>query len=268
MWQSPRVAEPNEPGAVNRREMLRASIAAAMGALVPSCSVPGIPQPGPPVVPRLSARPAAPTSQGPAGKSTFQVSGSTAVIYVPRTVQRTTASGLYVFLHGALRTVDFFVDGHTPAADRHGVIVLAPFSTSGTWDAIQGRFSNDVRVIDSALRWTFERWTIDPMRIAMTGFSDGGTYSLAMGRANGDLFTRIVACSPGFLIGVERAGNPPILVTHGTQDAVLPIEQTSRLLVPQLRSLGYTVDYREFVGPHAVPISIAEEVVQSLAAPR
>jgi predicted esterase len=99
----------------------------------------------------------------------------------------------------------------------------------------------------------------------MSGFSDGGTYSLGIGRANGDLFTRVVAYSPGFLLGVEAVGKPPILITHGTSDTVLPIDATSRLMVPQLRSLGYAVDYREFDGGHAVPMSVLNELLRSLA---
>jgi phospholipase/carboxylesterase len=173
-----------------------------------------------------------------------------------------------VFLHGALRTVDFFVDAFTAPADRVGVIILAPFSTQETWDAILGRFSNDVRVLDAALKFVFERWTIDPARLVLSGFSDGGTYSLAMGRANGDLFSRVVAYSPGFLIGVSNVGTPPILISHGTEDAVLPIAQTSRLIVPALRQAGYTVDYREFSGPHAVPSSISTEVIEDLGPAR
>jgi phospholipase/carboxylesterase len=214
--------------------------------------------------PHLTARPGQPTQTAETGGSTFQVTGSSCVIYVPPTVNRTAPTGLYVFLHGALRTVDFFVEGHKPAADRGGVIVLAPYATYGTWDAIQGRFSNDVRVINDALQWTFDRWTIDPARIAFCGFSDGATYALAMGRANGDLFSRVVAYAPGFLIGVNTIGKPPILITHGREDTVLPIDQTSRVIVPALRQQGYTVDYREFTGPHAVPLSVAEEVVASL----
>jgi predicted esterase len=160
--------------------------------------------------------------------------------------------------------VEFFMEGHKPFADHSGVIILAPYSTRGTWDAINGRFSNDVRIIDGALKWVFDRWNIDPARLAFCGFSDGATYSLALGRVNGDLFSKVVAYAPGFLIPITAVGRPPILITHGREDTVLPIDQTSRLIVPTLRQQGYQVDYREFTGPHAVPLTVAEEVVRSL----
>ena len=59
-------------------------------------------------------------------------------------------------------------------------------------------------------------------------------------------------------------GKPPFLVTHGTDDTVLPIDATSRVIVPELRSRGYNVDYREFKGPHAVPGSVVSELVSQL----
>jgi phospholipase/carboxylesterase len=47
-----------------------------------------------------------------------------------------------------------------------------------------------------------------------------------------------------------QRGRPPIYVSHGTLDAILPIDLTSRRLVPQLQSAGYDVMYEEFLGPH------------------
>ena len=47
---------------------------------------------------------------------------------------------------------------------------------------------------------------------------------------------------------------------------MLPIDATSRVIVPELRSKGYVVDYREFKGPHAVPGSVVNELVAQLGA--
>jgi phospholipase/carboxylesterase len=221
-------------------------------------------EPGSQDGPHLSARPASPTVEGATGKSAFADPAVHGVVYVPSTTTRDTATPLVVFLHGALRTVDYFVDGLAPGAESSGVIVLAPYAAVDTWDAIHGAFGPDIAGIDAALRWVFARWQIDAARIVLSGFSDGGTYGLAVGRANGDLFARVVAYSPGFLIGITPEGRPPILITHGTQDTVLPIDQTSRVIVPELRRDGYDVDYREFVGPHAVPLEVANEVMADL----
>jgi poly(3-hydroxybutyrate) depolymerase len=41
--------------------------------------------------------------------------------------------------------------------------------------------------------------TVDPQRICVSGFSDGASYALSLGLANGDLFTHVAAFSPGFM---------------------------------------------------------------------
>jgi predicted esterase len=94
----------------------------------------------------------------------------------------------------------------------------------------------------------------------MGGFSDGATYALSLGLVNGDLFRALVAFSPGFVAeGEPFLGRPRVFVSHGTEDQVLPIDRTSRTIVPGLRARGYDVTYREFDGRHEVPIEIARE---------
>jgi phospholipase/carboxylesterase len=59
--------------------------------------------------------------------------------------------------------------------------------------------------------------------LAVEGFSDGASYALSIGLTNGDLFTHVVAFSPGFASPVAYTGKPPVFVSHGTHDEVLPI---------------------------------------------
>jgi phospholipase/carboxylesterase len=42
----------------------------------------------------------------------------------------------------------------------------------------------------------------------------------------------------------------------------LPIDQTSRRIVPELQRKGYQVRYREFAGGHSIPPEIAREAVE------
>lgn len=215
--------------------------------------------------PRLTTRPHAPDLTIAPGRHDFNILNSTAAIHIPQNYQPSSPAPLVVFLHGAGRTVEPFMQSHAPIAEDTGAIVMMPFSSLGTWDGINGDFGPDVAIIDAALDWVYRRCNIDATRMVLSGFSDGGTYVLAIGRANGDVFSQVVAYSPGFLIDVSRNGRPPILITHGTQDTVLPINATSRRIVPELRDAGYTVDYREFSGPHAVPMSIVREMIEALA---
>ena len=139
------------------------------------------------------------------------------------------------------------------------MIVLAPDSRERTWDAIGGQFGPDVAFLDTALRKTFELAPIDQSRVAIGGFSDGASYALSLGLINGDLFTHILAFSPGFIVADRTRGKPAIFMSHGTNDEILPIDRTSRRLAPSLKAAGYPLEYREFDGPHTVPAAIAHD---------
>ena len=148
-----------------------------------------------------------------------------------------------------------------PLTDTTGLVLVAPDARGATWDAIGGSFSFDVAFIDRALTSVFSRVRIDPTRVRIMGFSDGGTYSLSLGLINGDLFSRIVAFSPGFVVSRTATGKPKVFITHGTSDTVLPIDQTSRQIVPQLRAAGYDVEYHEFAGGHGVTPDLLAQAV-------
>jgi phospholipase/carboxylesterase len=126
---------------------------------------------------------------------------------------------------------------------------------------ILGGYGPDVRFIDRALMQVFARHAIDPQHLAIGGFSDGASYALSLGLANGGLFSHILAFSPGFMAPSAFETGPRLFIAHGTADRVLPIDRTSRRLVPHLRAAGYRLEYREFEGGHLVPPEIAVEAV-------
>lgn len=180
------------------------------------------------------------------------------LLIVPKSYRPETPAPLAVLLHGAggsaRRVVSLF-----PMADDLGIIVLSTDSRGSTWDGIRDGFGPDIEFLNRALDLTFERCAIDKRRMAIGGFSDGATYGLSVGVASGDLFTHILAYSPGFLIPSPTHGKPKVFISHGTSDQILPIDQTSRRLVPRLQAADYDVKYREFDGRHAVPPEIARE---------
>ena len=173
---------------------------------------------------------------------------------------------LLVFLHGATQSGAAMLRRIGPAADQLGVAVLAPDSRSTTWDGVTGQFGPDVVFLNRALEFVFERLAVDPARVGIGGFSDGASYALSLGLANGDLFPRVVACSPGFVVSAPAHGHSRFFISHGTADQVLPIDQCSRVIVPRLRSMGYDVTFREFEGRHELPPDVASEALRWMAA--
>ena len=241
---------------ISRREFF-ALAAAGAAAACGSDSSPA--SPSPTVTGRLSARPEAQrTTLSPGAHVLGREFGrDDGVIYVPYSADPARALPFAVMMHGGggnSMRMDFTV----PLAEEYGVVLLLPQSRKGVWDAVVGEFGADVTFLDGALAQVFSGCAIDPARVTLGGLSDGATYALALGLLNGDLFTRLVAFSPGFLKQVDRNGKPRVFVSHGTRDTVFHIYRGQEV-VRQLREEGYDVTYREFEGGHEVPDAIARE---------
>ena len=193
--------------------------------------------------------------------------GGSGLLRVPAGHRAGEAAPLVVLLHGAGGDARGGLRPLEGLADEAGLVLLAPGSLGATWDVIQGGFGPDVEALDALLWQVFARVAVDPTRLAIGGFSDGASYALSLGVTNGDLFSHVVAFSPGFLAPGAQQGAPGIFVSHGVADAVLPIERCSRRLVPALREAGYEVRYEEFEGGHVVPPPVAAQAVAWLGAP-
>jgi phospholipase/carboxylesterase len=202
----------------------------------------------------------------PAGLRALSIdSGRTALLYVPLGYTADRPAPIMVMLHGAGGNPRRGLSWVMPLADSAGVLLLAPQSAGLTWDVIRGRYGPDVAFIDRALAHVFEHYAVDTTRLAIGGFSDGATYALSLGITNGDLFTHVIAFSPGFMVPSTQRGEPRLFVSHGTKDQVLSVDASSRRIVRRVRDGGYDVTYREFEGGHAVPPSIAREALTWLA---
>jgi predicted esterase len=188
--------------------------------------------------------------------------GRDGLLYVPPTFTRERAWPLLVILHGAggssMSTQYVF-----PYADERGFLVLAPDSRNEvTWDVLLGEWGSDAPFIAGAMRYAMRACPIDKGHVGLAGFSDGASYALSMGIGAGDVFSRIMAMSPGVMQPMAVNGKPRIFISHGTRDPVMPIDITSRRFVPKLKALGYDVTYREYDGRHELPPPVAREAFE------
>lgn len=208
---------------------------------------------------RLTARPGVPTVEPTVGLSPLGLGlGRDGSLYVPPTYDPSSPAPLFVALHGAGGSAANWVS-YPGRADAGGFVFLAPDSRGSTWDLLVGSIGPDVAFLDLALAHTFDRCRIDATRVCIGGFSDGATYVLALGLGNGDLFTNVVAYSPGFLpVPDVRVGHPGVFVSHGLFDPVLSVQTTREVIVPELVRLGYDVTLRLFDGQHEVPSAISD----------
>lgn len=249
---------PRSPGVLRRRDFVRAGLGALALPLLPGCWHVTAPTH---VLnaPRLTARPGVPTGAPVTGSSPLGLeTGRDGILYVPASYAAGTPMPLLVLLHGAGGAGANW-SSYYARAEARGMVLLAPDSRMRTWDLVTGSFGPDFLFLDQALGRTFDLCRIDPARVALAGFSDGASYALSMGLPNGDLFTHVLAYSPGF---VEYArpltGHPRVFVSHGTQDPIFDVSGTREGIVPSLRGEGYDVTYLEFAGEHEVPAVVSE----------
>ncbi len=169
---------------------------------------------------------------------------------------------LIVALHGAGGTPFGAIEAFRSALNEPGLVLIAPASKNQTWSVIRSDRDVDLESVDLAAAEAWDRCPIDRKRLALGGFSDGATYALTLGVANGDLFPAVIALSPGGIVADTRRGSPRIFVSHGTEDEVLPIAGASDTIVPQLQEAGFDVTYRRFRGNHEVPPDVAAAAVR------
>jgi phospholipase/carboxylesterase len=211
---------------------------------------------------RLSARLHKTRQLGPRGLHSLNLDPRRdAWVYVPPSYEPDHPAPLVLALHGAGGKALHHLGYLRPLADEHGLVLLGPTSREDTWDVIRGEYGPDILFIDRSLEETFDSYAIAPGLIAVEGFSDGASYALSIGLANGDLFTHILAFSPGFMAPLVQQGDPRIFISHGASDPVLRIDVCSRRLVPRLELAGYRVRFVEFSGGHTVPQDLAEDAV-------
>ena len=223
-------------------------------------------------VPHLTVRPyamATGTRTRQAGAQLLD-SATQTWVYVPPQCVGTRRCPLVVTLGGAaisaMEMVNFMrpLSYRRPFADRYGMILLAPEAVAypGVWDFISGARTGatvgswtplelrvtrcpdaDVRNIDTALKRVLKEFAIDPTRIAVEGFSNGGSYALFLGRNNPQVFSRIAAVSPVFPTAVDDPPHQPtqILISGGIAEGGR-IMQTWFRIAHQLRQEGHVVD--------------------------
>lgn len=218
---------------------------------------------------RLTARPAAVAADGdaPRGVRALAYPGRRpGLLYVPTGYRADRPAPLLLLLHGAGGAPRPLIDAAKRRAEAVGVILMAPASAGPTWDLVaDGGFGADATAIDALLRELFARYAVDPARIGIAGFSDGGSAALSLGLGNGDLFAEVAAFAPGFVLPAQQIGSPRVSITHGRADAVLPVDVTGRAVAAGLRRAGYAVDYREHDGGHAVPPAALAAAIEKLA---
>lgn len=186
-----------------------------------------------------------------------------ALLYIPK--NKGQRLPMLVLLHGARGQHGGGDAAALRYAVRQSALLLIPEAHGTSWDMFRGGYGPDLDFLDQSLMWVMQRHAVDATAVTLAGFSDGASYALSVGLMNGELFSDILAFSPGCMLPNGRSASPRIFIGHGKGDAVLPVER-GQSLAHQLASEGYQVHYAEFDGGHLVPTAVAEAAFALLGA--
>jgi phospholipase/carboxylesterase len=169
-------------------------------------------------------------------------------LYVPESCVAGEARPLVVALHGGFGHGRDFLWTWLRECKTRRCLLLAPTSQDTTWSMMAPDV--DGRALRSMVSFVTERWPIDAAHVLLTGLSDGATFSLIEGLAEGTPFTHVAPVS-GVLHplayrrgDVGRARGRRIYLVHGAQDWMFPIE-IARVARDALQEAGADLVWRE-----------------------
>jgi poly(hydroxyalkanoate) depolymerase family esterase len=216
------------------------------------------------------------TAQALIGWSTYQGEGGTRRywVHVPARYDRARPAPLVVMLHGCTQDPEDFARGtqFSAHAERAGVIVVYPEQTAASnpqkcWNwydpANQHRDGGEPAIIAGITREMLSRYSVDPSRVYIAGVSAGGAMAVNTAAAYPDLYAAAgthsaipyrAATDVGSAVAAMRSGpaSPdalpapfaagvapvPLIVFHGTADAVVNAENGRRLADQWRRAVG------------------------------
>jgi phospholipase/carboxylesterase len=179
--------------------------------------------------------------EDPAGRGNF-------ALYGPENYDGESALALVVALHGGSGSGREFVWCWLREARSRGFLLVAPTSVGPTWDLFTGR--TDQTSLARMVEYVAERYRVDRDKILLTGLSDGATYTLLGGLAEGSPFTHLAPISGVFHPASEENGNlaraagRPIYLVHGALDWMFPVAG-AREAAQTLERAGAAIVYRE-----------------------
>jgi len=158
-------------------------------------------------------------------------------VHVPETLEEGVSVPLVLAFHGSTWNGRMMEDvtGLDAIADRERFIVVYPDGTGPgdilSWNAgyccshALDQGVDDLTFVRALLDFLTDNYPIDSNRVYATGFSNGGMFTYALAIAFPDRFAAVAPVAGAMYPGQALPGIPvPILIIHGTSDAVVPYD--------------------------------------------
>ena len=112
-----------------------------------------------------------------------------------------------------------------------------------------------------------ERYPIDPRKIVLLGFSQGGALAFDLALRDSSRFAGMAGLSCWLSSQLAEQIQPesahqslPVLLVHGTEDPMVPVER-AREARQRLTALGVALTYREYEMGHEISVEALRDIV-------
>ena len=154
------------------------------------------------------------------------------LLHVPKNLHPSQPVPLVITIHGFAQwpANHMNVSQWNPIADREGFIVVYPSGTGfpKRWQAFPqepGDSSKDVIFIEDLIDSLSAQYNIDPARIYVNGFSNGGGMTFLLGCELADRIAATGTVAGAFVLPFEECAPSrpmPLIAFHGTADPIVP----------------------------------------------
>jgi polyhydroxybutyrate depolymerase len=157
------------------------------------------------------------------------------LLYVPKSYDRAKPTPLVISLHGAAMwpAAQMETSQWNKVADEHDFIVVYPSGTGVP--RIWGSDRADVRFISDLIDRLEAAYSIDPTRIYVNGFSNGGEMAFMLSCTLSNRIAAVGTVAPALLLPWSWCADSrpmPIITFHGTADRLAPYNGGPSLASP------------------------------------
>jgi len=151
-----------------------------------------------------------------------------------------------------------------------GMVGYGWFPLSAAQPAIEGPLEEAAAALERFLDAALARYPVDPRKLVLLGFSQGGVLAYRLALAAPRRFAGLAALSswlPPQLVAAlpaaEGRDELPTLVQHGTADELIAVERAQQSL-EALRALHVPASYREYEMGHEISAESLGDLAQWL----
>jgi polyhydroxybutyrate depolymerase len=175
-------------------------------------------------------------------------------LVVPKSVDLSRPAPLVVAFHGMGIDSKDFMPAYTKLDDlarEKKFVLVYPQRDGGSWGLRPDKVTADLAFFDALLGHLKKTYRIDPDRIYVLGMSNGGYFAHVVGKERSKVVAAVASHSGPLglqtLGGIKAERKFPVMIVHGDQDRLLPVEWSRESKQKYARE-GHEVKYVEVAG--------------------